>query len=56
MAHGFLFVAYILLLVLVKVDQNWNFSLFVRSGLVSLLPFGTFYADKHWWKEGTNGG
>lgn len=56
MAHGLLFVAYLLLLVMVKVDQNWNTSLFIRSGLVSILPFGTFYADKHWWEEAKNAG
>ena len=49
MAHGVLFVAYMLFLILVKEDQNWSFSLLVKSAMVSLVPFGTFYADKHWW-------
>ncbi|HCS20139.1 MAG TPA: hypothetical protein DIW47_06185 [Bacteroidetes bacterium] len=49
MAHGVLFIAYMLFLILVKEDQSWSFSLVFKSALVSLLPFGTFYADKHWW-------
>ncbi|MDX5320396.1 MAG: DUF3817 domain-containing protein [Bacteroidota bacterium] len=50
MAHGILFVAYLLLLVVVKEDQKWSFGLLVKSALASILPFGTFYADKKWWK------
>lgn len=49
MVHGILFMVYILLLILVKADQNWSLGLFVKSALVSVLPFGTFYADKKWW-------
>jgi integral membrane protein len=49
MAHGLLFMAYMLLLIVVKVDQKWPLGLFVKSALVSLVPFGTFYADAKWW-------
>ncbi|MHB1277456.1 MAG: DUF3817 domain-containing protein [Bacteroidia bacterium] len=49
MTHGVLFVAYMLFLILVREDQNWSFGKVVKSALVSLVPFGTFYADKHWW-------
>lgn len=51
MAHGLLFVAYILLLMIVRDDQKWSISLSIRSFLASIVPFGTFYADKHWWKK-----
>lgn len=51
MAHGILFVAYLLLLMLVRSEYNWSISLTIRSFLASILPFGTFYADKHWWKK-----
>jgi len=50
MAHGLLFVVYLLLLLVVKEEQKWGFKLLIRSAVVSVLPFGTFYADKHWWK------
>lgn len=55
MAHGVLFIAYMLFLILVKEDQNWSFSLVVKSALVSLVPFGTFYSDKHWWSPKEKG-
>ena len=51
MLHGLLFVGYLLLLIPVKMDENWSFSLLMKSILVSLIPFGTFYADKKWWKK-----
>ncbi len=51
MVHGLLFVAYILLLMIVRDDQKWSISLSIRSFLASIVPFGTFYADKHWWKK-----
>ncbi len=50
MAHGVLFVAYLIALVVVKEEQNWGLKLVIRSAVVSVLPFGTFYADKHWWR------
>lgn len=51
MAHGFLFIAYLILLVMVKENKNWGWGLFLKSAAASVLPFGTFYADKKWWKE-----
>lgn len=54
MAHGVLFIAYMLLLVVVKEDQKWGLVLFAKSALVSFVPFGTFYADKVWWTEKRN--
>jgi integral membrane protein len=46
MAHGGLFVAYILLAIVVGLDKNWNTKQFAIVIVVSILPFGTFYADK----------
>ena len=46
MAHGGLFVAYILLAIVVGLDKNWNTKQFAIVILGSILPFGTFYADK----------
>jgi integral membrane protein len=51
MAHGVLVIAYCLLLAVVHAENNWTLRKTVLSLLVSLLPFGTFYAEKHWWKS-----
>lgn len=46
MAHGALFVAYILLLVLNWSDRKWSFGKVVLFFLASLVPFGTFWVEK----------
>lgn len=46
MAHGILFVAYCLLLLIVGYQYKWKFMTLVWSFIASLLPFGTFVADK----------
>ena len=46
MAHGVLFVAYLFLLIQVSMDLQWKFRKIALAFLASLLPFGTFYADK----------
>ena len=46
MAHGGLFVAYILLAIVVGLDKNWNTKQFAIVIVGSILPFGTFYTDK----------
>ncbi len=46
MPHGLLFVAYVLFAFLLKSEQKWNIKDFFIILICSLLPFGTFYADK----------
>jgi integral membrane protein len=46
MAHGVLFVMYALLLIILKFQLDWSFKKCAILFLASLLPFGTFYADK----------
>ena len=46
MAHGVLFIAYILLVIIVRQLLNWNFKQTFIALIASVLPFGTFYADK----------
>lgn len=46
MAHGILFVSYVILAVILKFTQNWDFKKFGIICLASLIPFGTFYIDK----------
>jgi len=50
MPHGLLFVAYVLFAFLLKDEQKWNLKEFVIILICSLLPFGTFYADKKYFK------
>ena len=46
MAHGILFVLYIIFAVLNKSQQKWNMKEFAIICIASLFPFGTFYIDK----------
>lgn len=48
MAHGLLFVLYILMVVQVKIELNWSFKKMVLAFLASIIPFGTFYANRNW--------
>ena len=44
-AHGFLFVAYCILVLPAKLEFNWGLKTTILVLLASLLPFGTFIAD-----------
>lgn len=44
--HGFLFVAYCLLLLQVWIRYKWKFSMALWAFVASLIPFGTFILDK----------
>ena len=46
LAHGILFVLYIVLLFQVSLIHRWNIFKMFMAFLASLVPFGTFYADK----------
>ena len=46
LAHGILFVLYIFLLLQVSLIHRWNIFKMFMAFLASLVPFGTFYADK----------
>ena len=46
MAHGILFVSYIILAIMLKFEKTWDWKKFVIICLGSLIPFGTFYVDK----------
>lgn len=45
-AHGVLFIAYIVLLLVLTFQKKWGFKKFVIFFIASLLPFATFYVDK----------
>ncbi len=51
MAHGFLFLAYIVMAVLIKSEKGWNNKNLGIVLLCSVIPFGTFWMDKKYLKE-----
>lgn len=46
MVHGWLFVLYVVLLVLAHFQYKWSFGKTTLGFVLSLLPFGTFYAER----------
>lgn len=46
--HGVFFIGYVLLLALSKVEYRWDNTKMWLLLLVSLIPFGNFYADSKW--------
>lgn len=50
MAHGLLFVGYIILAFLLKEQQNWPVKKFIIVALASVVPFGTFYIEWKYFK------
>jgi integral membrane protein len=50
MAHGVLFVLYILTLLVVHVSYKWTIGKTIGAFIASFIPFGTFYADKKWFR------
>jgi integral membrane protein len=46
MAHGVLFVGYVMLVLVVAMQKKWKISIIFWALLASLLPFATFIADK----------
>lgn len=51
MAHGVLFIIYLVLMLQVGLIYKWNIGKFFLAFLASLIPFGTFYADKKWFSK-----
>ncbi len=45
MAHGILFILYVLAAIQVSIDYSWNARKVIITLLASIFPFGTFYAD-----------
>lgn len=49
-AHGFLFLAYCLFVLLVGLKFKWSIKTILISGIASLIPFATFWADANFFK------
>ena len=47
MAHGVLFIAYIIIAFLLKEEKDWSFKKYLIVAVASIIPFGTFYIE---WK------
>lgn len=52
MLHGGLFILYCILLLQTGVARGWGFVKLLLGFLASLLPFGTFIADKYLFRKG----
>ena len=50
MAHGILFIAYLIFAVMQKIASNWSLKTLAIVSIASVLPFGTFYVDKKYLK------
>ncbi|MBL7805454.1 MAG: DUF3817 domain-containing protein [Saprospiraceae bacterium] len=46
LVHGLLFVLYVLAVMQIKVEQDWPAKKTFWALLASIIPFGTFWADK----------
>lgn len=51
MAHGVLFIAYVILVCVGWYIKKWKFWQFFLAQLASLIPFGTFIAEKKLFKD-----
>ena len=50
MAHGVLFIAYIILATMLKFEQNWEWKKFAVICAASIVPFGTFYIERKYFR------
>jgi integral membrane protein len=46
MAHGLLFILYVLLLLQVAIAGSWSFKKIALAFVAAFVPFGTFWAEK----------
>lgn len=51
MAHGFLFLAYVVFAILMKSERQWNNKTLGIVLLCSIIPFGTFWMDKKYLRD-----
>lgn len=51
MAHGFLFLGYIVMAIMIKEKMKWNNKTLGIVWLCSIIPFGTFWMDKKYLRD-----
>ena len=49
--HGVLFVLYVFAVIQIWIDQQWKTHKMMLALLASIIPFGTFWADKKLFKH-----
>ena len=55
MAHGVLFISYVLLLLLNTIERRWSIGKFGLGLLLSVVPFGAFYAERRLFQDSSPG-
>ena len=50
MPHGILFIGYIVLAIIIQKQMKWNLKTLGIVSLASIVPFGTFYIDKKYFR------
>lgn len=50
MPHGMLFIAYVILALVIRSEQNWDNRKTFLILIASIIPFGTFYVDRKYLK------
>ena len=50
MPHGILFMLYLVLAVTLKKEMNWSYKALGMVLIASIIPFGTFYIDKKYFR------
>jgi integral membrane protein len=50
MPHGILFMLYLVLAIVLKKQMNWSFKNLGLVLLASIIPFGTFYVDRKYFR------
>lgn len=48
MAHGLLFILYIVIAVFFFIEFKWSYKKLFYILVASILPFGTFYSENKW--------
>ena len=51
LVHGLLFVLYVLVMIQIKIEQQWSFRKMMLALVAAIIPFGTFWADRKLFQE-----
>jgi len=51
MAHGLLFIGYIILAFMFKSEEGWDNKKFLIVCAASIIPFGTFYIERKYFRN-----
>ncbi|MEZ4802595.1 MAG: DUF3817 domain-containing protein [Gelidibacter sp.] len=50
MPHGLLFIAYLILAIIIGSNLKWTNKMLFQVLLASIIPFGTFFIDRRYFK------